>query len=250
MGPGLENCHELHIGNTPRSIMTKGNSFANGTKYGNFIEGNRDKLMISYRREQTHDYTMVGACGVLFEGEMHFFGGRNYTNDGIGFSRQHFVIETKRSGQLVKMTKKEDLEIGLFSPSCSSLEMTSEYFPWFKTNIVILCFDGYTGSKSCYSYDGELIYIGKSNYGHMLGGLTKYDGNLMTVGGGYINGSALFCNQKTEILKIDQNKNFNWSIVEPDFKFTPGKLIFGHSLVTVKSSDINDKYVLLIGGYT
>ena len=67
-------CGELHIGNTPRSIMTKGNSNANGTRYGNFIKGNRDKLMISYRRERTHDYTIDGACGVLFEGEIHFFG--------------------------------------------------------------------------------------------------------------------------------------------------------------------------------
>ena len=42
-------CIEKHIGNTPRSIMTKGNSVAIGTQYGNFIKGNRDKLMISYR---------------------------------------------------------------------------------------------------------------------------------------------------------------------------------------------------------
>ena len=97
-----DSCNELHIGNTPRSIMTKGNSVANGTRYGNFVKGNRDKLMITYRREQSHDYTMVGACGILFEGEMHFFGGWNYTDDGwIDLSRQHFVIETKKSGQLV-----------------------------------------------------------------------------------------------------------------------------------------------------
>ena len=45
-------CEQLHIRNTPRSIMTKGNSVENGTEYGNFINGNRDKLMISYRREK------------------------------------------------------------------------------------------------------------------------------------------------------------------------------------------------------
>ena len=168
---GFGNCNELHIGNTPRSIMTKGNSVANGTRYGNFIKGNRDKLMISYRREQTHDYTMYGACGVLFEGEIHFFGGYNYTADDmddVDFSRQHFVIETQRSGQLVKMTKKEDLEIGFEVTSCSSFEMTSEYFSWFKTNVVILCFDLYH-TKSCYSFHGKLTHIGDSNHRHYEG---------------------------------------------------------------------------------
>ena len=69
---GVNQCGELHIGNTPRSIMTKGNSISFGTQYGNFIRGNKDKLMITYRREPSHDYTMYGACGVLFEGEIHF----------------------------------------------------------------------------------------------------------------------------------------------------------------------------------
>ena len=49
-------------------------------------------------------------------------------------------------------------------------------------------------------------------------------------------------------MKIDENKNFSWSVVEPDFKFAPGGDIQFHSLVTVESSDINEEYVLLIGG--
>ena len=87
------------------------------------------------------------------------------------------------------------------------MEITSEYFPWFKTHVVILCFD-YVHRKSCYSFDGELTYIGKSNYDHYFGGLTKYKTNLLTVGG-------LYVNQNTEIMKIEANKNFSWSIVEP-----------------------------------
>ena len=142
------NCFEFHIGNTPRSIMTKGNSVAIGTKYGNFIRGNKDKLMISYRREPSHEYTILGACGVLFQGEMHFFGGYDYGNEG-DLTRQHFVVETKRSGQLVKMTKKDDLHIPFRDPSCSSLKITSKNFPWFEINVVILCFD-YYHRKSCY----------------------------------------------------------------------------------------------------
>ena len=215
--------------------MTKGNSMSYGTRYGNFIRGNRDKLMISYRREPSHDYTMAGACGVLFQGEIHFFGGRNYSSYGIDFSRQHFVIETKRSGQLVKMSEKKDLETGFYRPSCSSFEIT---------NVVILCFDYEhrdinKDCKSCFSFDGKLAYISDSNYEHYIGGLTKYKEGLLTVGG---------FNQKTEILKIDENKNFDWSVLEIDLKFTPGYRIFDHSLVTVESSDINEEYVLLIGG--
>ena len=221
--------------------MTKGISVTNGTQYGNFIRGNKDKLMISYMRESSHDYTMVGASGVLFEGEIHFFGGLNYTHyigEGMDFTRQHFVIETKRSGQLVKMTKKDDLEIGFWNPSCSSFEMTSEYFPWFKIAVVILCFDIYH-QKSCFSLDGQLTHIGDSNQEHVLVRLTKYKSNLLAVSGD---------NQMTEILEIDGNKNFSWSVVEPDFKFYPGEYIYDHSLVTVESSDINEEYVLLIGG--
>ena len=92
----IGSCNEKHIGNTPRSIMTKGTSTRRkksqpGEKkpkkrmliplYGNFDPGNTDKLMISYRREPSHDYTMRGACGVIYQGDMHFFGGGSY-NEG------------------------------------------------------------------------------------------------------------------------------------------------------------------------
>ena len=73
----IVSCNELHIGNTPRSVMTKGTSTRRnnrllGSLYGNFDPGNNDKLMISYRRATSHDNTMMDACGVLFEGEIHF----------------------------------------------------------------------------------------------------------------------------------------------------------------------------------
>ena len=253
-------CNELHIGYTPRSIMTKGTSTRRknrlpGPLYGNFDPGNDDKLMISYRREPSHDYTMTGACSVLFEGEMHFFGGDLVLDQQYDLSRQHFVIETQRSGQMVKMTKKQDLDIGLYDPSCSSFEMTSDHFPWFKTNVVILCFDG-NHTKSCYSFVDKLTFIGDSNIVHLIGRLTKYKSGLLTVGGldswWTLEGDLVFVdtlNQKTEILKYDDNKNFGWSIVEQDYIFTEGKGIVGHSLVTVASSDITEEYVLLIGGY-
>ena len=237
-------CKELHIGNTPRSIMTKGTSTRRknrlpGSLYGNFDPGNNDKLMITYRREPSHDYTMEGTCGVLFEGEMHFFGGA-FNISGVDHQHQHFVIETQRSEQLVKMTKKEDLEIGLYRPECSTFEMTGEHFPWLKINVVILCFD-INYIMPCFSFDGQLNYICDSNYEHIGGGLTKYKENLLTV-------SGYWTNQKTEILRMTETKNFSWSVVEPYFKFAPGDYICHHSLVTVESSDINEEYVLLIGG--
>ena len=194
--------------------------------------------MISYRREPSHDYRMLGACSVLYEGEMHFFGGAS-TYD-IDFSRQHFVIETKRSGQLVKMTEKENLEIGFYEHSCSSLS-------WSEENFVILCFD-VEKEKSCYSFNGKLTYIGDSNYGHNNGGLTKYNGNLLTSGGASYAYRHIDGNQKTEILKIDERKPTSWSVVEQDFEFTLGEYIIDHSLVTVESTVFNKEYVLLIGG--
>ena len=36
---------------------------------------------------------------------------------------------------------------------------------------------------------------------------------------------------------------------QSDFNFTRGEWICGHSLVTVESSDINEEYILIIGGY-
>ena len=237
-GAGYGDCNETHIGNTPRSIMTKGTSTTPRSKsvYGNFDPGNNDKLMISYRREPSHDYEMSGACGVLFKGEMHFFGGE----ERVSMDRQHFVIEKQRSGKRVKMTKMEDLEIGFQSPSCSSFQKTSGHFPWLRTNAVILCFDLYN-ETSCHSFDGKLTFIGNSTYEHYYGGLTKYKEGLLTVGGRWVA-------QKTEILKMDRNKSYSWSVVEPDFKFNRNSSIYKHSLVTIESSDINEEYVLLIGG--
>ena len=53
-----------------------------GSFYGNFDPGNNDKLMITYRREPFHDYTMRGTCDVLFE--IHFLVvGRGRLNDNI-----------------------------------------------------------------------------------------------------------------------------------------------------------------------
>ena len=112
-------CAENHIGNTPRSVMTKGTSTRRknrlpGSLYGNFDPGDQDKLMITYQRDPTHDYTMSSACGVIYQGNVHFFGGQNYSDDSedipYDFSKQHFIVETHRTGKMVKMTKMNDLD--------------------------------------------------------------------------------------------------------------------------------------------
>ena len=225
-------CHEKHIGNTPRSIMTKGTSTRRknslpGYLYGNFDPGDADKLMITYRRESSHNYSMDWTCGVVYQGDMHFFGGRAW------YRRQHFAIEMQRSGKLVKMMKLRDLDIDLQLPSCSSFE-----------NIVILCFTG-SKEKSCYSFDQKLDDIGDSNFRHWRGGLIKYKRYLITVGGHD-------APKITEIMKRNKDGTFLWSGIEQDFNDSIKKVRKGHdhTLVTIPPSDVNEEYVLLIGGHT
>ena len=113
-------CEENHTGNTPRSIMTKGTSTRRKSRlpdylYGNFDPGDQDKLMITYYRDRTHDYTMRDACGVIYRGDMHFFGGNGGRdpgrwNGGDAFQKQHFIIESHRSGKMVQMIKMKDLD--------------------------------------------------------------------------------------------------------------------------------------------
>ena len=121
LAAGIGKCKEDHTGNTPRSIMTKGTSTRRkisgnrpGYLYGNFDPGDQDKLMITYYRDPTHDYTMDGACGVIYQGNMHFFGGDRYEiqrgNSVYDFAKQHFMIETHRSGKMVQMKKMKDLD--------------------------------------------------------------------------------------------------------------------------------------------
>ena len=235
-------CDEKHIGNTPRSIMTKGNSVANGTRYGNFIKGNRDKLMMAYRREPTHDYMMAGACDVFYKGEIHFFGGQKWYN----LTRQHFVIETDRGkSNLPKMRKEKNLAIEFEYPKC--MEMTREIFgSWISKTFVILCFGNFE-KNSCYSFDdkeNQLTLMGYSNVGHYRGGLQTYQRHLLTVG----NEDGRLGNKKTE---LNKNGDFNWTFVDPEFTFKTSEKSIGisrHSMMTIKSSDINEEYIILIGG--
>ena len=138
-----------------------------------------------------------------------------------------------------------DLDIGFYEASCSVFETTSKYFPWFSENIVILCF-GLHNYKSCYSFDGELNYIDESNSVHYLGGLAKYRNNLITVG--HARSSA-----DTELMRREKNGNFIWSIVDSNDLYRSFHIeeysSVTHSLVNIPPSDINEEYVLHIGGF-
>ena len=245
-------CKEKHTGNTPRSIMTKGTSTRRknrlpGRLYGNFDPGDQDKLMITYQRDPEHDYSLYGACGVVYQGDIHFFGGVYKKNSSefidpishfvteYDFRRQHFFIATQRKGRMVKMTKMKNLNVGFYFPSCSNFEITSDNFPWSSKNIVILCFTP-DKAKSCYSFDGEISFIGESLYSHSGpnnagpgGGLAKYRGKLITAGGGYI--------MKIEIMERKKNGTYIWS--ESDAKFSQykgGPFITANLVVVTKKT--------------
>ena len=119
--------------------MTKGTSTRRknsipGYLYGNFDPGDQDKLMITYERDPTQDYSLNKACGVIYQGGIHFFGGDDRPGDlrkinhirkisgeppsrssyprdlSADFTKQHLIIETHRSGKMVKMKKMKDLD--------------------------------------------------------------------------------------------------------------------------------------------
>ena len=136
----------------------------------------------------------------------------------------------------------------------------------------MLCFD-YWHPESCYSFDGKINYIGDSNSRHFLGGLARYKKNLVTYGCdkttledfeefSNLNETARYRrdNSKSsslylsEIMKMTKNGTFIWSDVVGVPLFNVDSLeihypliLFLHSLVNVPS-DINEEYVLLIGG--
>ena len=88
--------------------------------------------MITFAREPSQNYTMKGACSVIYKGEMHFFGGEEFylgmfeefslgrqrmeSKNGVvrwgevyEYRYQHFTIETRRSGRMPQMTQKKTL---------------------------------------------------------------------------------------------------------------------------------------------
>ena len=130
--------------------------------------------------------------------------------------------------------------------------------------------------ESCYSFDGKINYVGDSNSRHFYGGLAKYKKHLVTYGHdkAMLENLQKFFNQnenaghrrdnpkssslhQSEIMKMTKNGTFIWSDVEgiigtPSIDVDSRGIIrpmnfYAHSLVNVPS-DINEEYVLLLGG--
>ena len=217
--------------------------------YGNFNLGNNDKLMITFAREPSQNYTMKGACSVIYKGEIHFFGGEEFSfgfgDDGRArfyeFQYQHFAIEARKSGRMPKMTQKEDLDIGMKFHACST------FLPLSK-EIVILCFPKTTTMhfsddmeySACFLFDGKITYIGQTNFRHFQGTLTQYKKNLIAIGDNRQS-------YKTEIMERQANGSLIWSEVKYDFKL-PYEKLTDFSLITIPATDFSEEYVLLTGG--
>lgn len=246
-------CIEKNLGQQPRSIMTKGASTRakSPRPYGNFDPGNDDKLMISYLREREVQYSLTDTCGVVYEGNMHFFGGSNFgrSNDGYGdFRSQHLVIE-KTSGKLPRLIQKELLDLRIGSASCSVFEWQSNRFPYLDENAVFICF-AVQFKRSCVKFDGKFEYLREnyiksydSVYRHLRSGLVKYNGKLFTFAS---ENEPYFA---TELMER-HNGSFRWTYLDTEFSFTGGSVFQQISLVTVDSVDTNNEFVLLIGGKT
>ena len=123
--------------------------------------GQDDQFTISFNEEPSFDYMMRHACGVVYQRDIHFFGGY-LSITGAGqysdlqtehdFRNQHFVIEKETSGTF-GLRKRKDLSIGFENPSCSTVQIPGS--SWYQNTIVILCFS-LNQRKSCFSFDGEL----------------------------------------------------------------------------------------------
>ena len=118
---------------------------------------------------------MFGACGVLYEDKMHFFGGSNEYWPRKDLRYQHFIIDEPENG-IPRMTKLKNLNVGLQNPSCTTFQIASE------TTIVILCF-GYNHNQSCYSFDEKLEHASDTYLSHYRGGIANYRQSLLTVAG-------------------------------------------------------------------
>ena len=205
--------------------------------------------MITFAREPSQNYTMKGACSVIYKGEMHFFGGEEFSfglgDDGrprfYEFRYQHFAIEARKSGRMPKMTQKEDLDIGMKFHACST------FLPLSK-EIVILCFPKTTTMhfsddmeySACFLFDGKITYIGQTNFRHFQGTLTQYKKNLIAIGDDLES-------YKTEIMERQANGSFIWSEVKYDFKF-PYEKLDDFFLTKIPATDFYEEYVLLTGG--
>ena len=87
----------------------------------NFKLGNQDKLIDSFNTNEK--YTINGACGVYFKGQIHFFGGWNHPQwaKNFNYENQHFGFN--KNGNFVKY---ENLDVNFHLPQCISFNFQTK----------------------------------------------------------------------------------------------------------------------------
>ena len=160
-------------GDNERAVITRGLS-SRLDKTGNYTRiGNEDKIITSFNTKGSErKYSFDGACGVMYKGIMHFFGGYS-----LDYPNQHFGLSEKRN-----FVKYKYLGIGFHLPQCSTFKISKPNSQSADKEVVLLCFDA-IHKKNCYQYDdGELTHFVDANKGHYLARLGKYKNQLITVG--------------------------------------------------------------------
>ena len=221
-------------GNDERAIITQGfSTYSDNGGYGYQI-GNKDRIITSFNINGNVEYQLIGACGVIHHGLIHFFGG--WDSD---YRNQHFGFDEKRN-----FVKYKNLEMDFDAPQCSTFKISKPDSQSGDKEVVLLCFGLYMyRRKNCYQYeDGELTHFADANERHALARLGKYKNQLITVGD-----NTYFGNQKTEILDRSYNGEYKWTL-GPNYDFSGSSKFFDYSMVNVPQIGFNEEYLLVIGG--
>ena len=204
------------------AVMTRGLSSSLSETSDEYKIGNEDKIITSFNKNG--DVWFVGACGVIYQGIIHFFGGL--------WENQHFGFDEKRN-----FVKYENLATNFQFPQCSTFDISNSQSG--NKEVVLLCFD-WEHEKYCYQFaDGKLTHFIDANESHHSARLGKYKDQLITVGG--------VTNQKTETLCRSYNGRYKWTL-RPEYNFAPTGDIFDYSMVNVQKMGSHEEYLLLIGG--
>ena len=199
--------------------------------------GDKDKIITSFNTNGDVKYSLYGACGVIYQGVIHFFGGYNVPawNDVYNYENQHFGLNEKRD-----FVKYKNLKIDFNVPQCSTFNIAQPNSQSGEKEVVLLCFD-FHHFKNCYQFDeGELSHFADANEDHFRARLGKYKDQLITVG-------YEVDHQKTEILNQSANEQYKW-ILGPYYNFSSTGVIFRYSMVNVPKIGNNEEYLLFIGG--
>ena len=218
---------EAYDGNNETAVIIRGLPTYSYKSTDTYKIGDKDNIITSFN---TNDkYSLSRACGVIYQGLIHFFGGNfGRRNQRFGFNEQRNFVTYKSP------------PLGFVSLECSTFIVSKSISQSGDKEVVLLCFS-YHYKNNCYQFDdGELSHFADANQNHYWARLGKYKGQLITVGDRYNT------NPKTEILDRTNNGEYKWTF-GPNYYFTPG-IIRSYSMVNVPKIGLNEEYLLLIGG--